>query len=138
MILNAQKIYVGYTGAKMPFQYFLKTVITSWITIERDPQPEHIVLDETVFGWQVAIFLDCYCLNQMPRISNQAKGAGSVTKRTSKLIMVQHWKQDTSVSHAHRSLLCIQTGVSNCTIPNRTLKQIAESLWKYIDFWLCK
>ena len=48
MILNVQKIYVGYTGAKMPFQNFLKTVITSWITIERDPQPEHIVLDETV------------------------------------------------------------------------------------------
>ena len=50
MILNTQKIYVGYTGAKMPFQNFLKTVIKSWITVERDPQPEHIVLDETAFG----------------------------------------------------------------------------------------
>ena len=48
MILNAQKIYVGYAGAKMPFQNFLKTVITSWITVEPDPQLEHIVLDETV------------------------------------------------------------------------------------------
>ena len=48
MILNAQKIYVGYTGAKMPFQNFLKTVIKSLITVERDPQPQHIVLDETV------------------------------------------------------------------------------------------
>ena len=48
MILNAQKIYVSYTGAKMPFRSFLKTVSISWITVEQDPQPEHIVLDETV------------------------------------------------------------------------------------------
>ena len=46
MILNSQKIYVGYTGANMPFRNFLKTVMTSWITIERDPQPKHIVLDK--------------------------------------------------------------------------------------------
>ena len=129
MILNGQKIYVGYTGAKMPFRNFLKTVMTSWITVERDPQPKRTVLDKRS-GWQVTIFLDCYCLNQIP--SNQAKGVGSVTKRTSKLIMVQHWKQETSVSHANRSLLCTQTSVSNCTIPSRTLEQIAESLWTII------
>ena len=46
MILNGQKIYVGYTGAKMPFQNFLKTVMTSWITVERDPQPKRTVLDK--------------------------------------------------------------------------------------------
>ena len=35
MILNAQKIYVGYTG--------LKTVITCWITVEWDLQPDETV-----------------------------------------------------------------------------------------------
>ena len=34
MLLNAQKIYVGYTGAKMPFWNFLKIVTTSWITVK--------------------------------------------------------------------------------------------------------
>ena len=50
MILNAQKIYVGYTGAKMPFQNSLKTVI------ERNPQPELIVLDETASPLTVCHF----------------------------------------------------------------------------------
>ena len=48
MILNTQKVYVGYTGAKIPFRNFLKTVTTSWITTEWGPQPEHIALFETV------------------------------------------------------------------------------------------
>ena len=131
MILKAQKIYVGYAGAKMPFQNFLKTVITSWITVEPDPQLEHIVLDETV-SWLTGHHFR-FSPNQMPRMSDQAKSVGSVTKRTSKLIILQHLKQDTSVSQAYCSLLCTQTSVSNCTIPSRTLKWIAESLWTIIQ-----
>jgi len=47
MILNAQKIFVFHTGERLTFRKFLKKVIVSWITTERE-LPPNLVNDETV------------------------------------------------------------------------------------------
>ena len=105
IILNAQKIYAGYTGAKMHFRNFPKTVITSWITIEQDPQPGHIVLDGTV-SWLTGCYFSALLLPKPNAKDQQPSKRCRVCKiRTSKLIMLQHWKHNPSVSHAHRCLL---------------------------------
>ena len=137
MVLNTQKIYVGYTGAKMPFQNFLKTVITSRITVEWDPQPEDIVLDETVSRLIGHHFPGL--LLPKPDAISQAKGVRSVTKKNIKTNHGIAWKT---------RYICITWSLQpalhgdKCFRLYHTKQDLGADSWifvdNYIDFWLSK